>query len=293
MSDHRPAFGVTDVLLLLMAVIWGVNFSSIKYASGVFSPLTFVWLRVMLAAVTLLAAALVQRGSWPPWRDVATLLGLGIIGNGVYQLLFVNGVARTRIADAALIVASAPAVIAVMSRLRGLERLRPRAMLGIALSILGVGIVIIGSTHLPQQEGSLLGVTLVVIAVVCWSFFTVGLRHYTLRITPVQINALTMLGGVIPLMFLTPFALQHTDWRAIPALGWYAALYSSVISMGVAYLLWYRGVRSLGPTRTSVYGNLQPVVAIAVAWGALHEVPTIWQGAGAAVIIVGLLLTRV
>jgi drug/metabolite transporter (DMT)-like permease len=73
---------------------------------------------------------------------------------------------------------------------------------------------------------------------------------------------------------------------------WVSVFFSSVISMGVAYLFWFRGVRVLGPTRTSVYANLQPVIAIAFAWAALHEVPTAWQGLGAAMIVAGILMTR-
>jgi drug/metabolite transporter (DMT)-like permease len=62
--------------------------------------------------------------------------------------------------------------------------------------------------------------------------------------------------------------------------------------MGVAYLFWYRGLRVLGPTRTAVYSNLQPVIAIIVAWVFLHEAPTIWQGVGTGTIMTGLFLTR-
>jgi drug/metabolite transporter (DMT)-like permease len=48
----------------------------------------------------------------------------------------------------------------------------------------------------------------------------------------------------------------------------------------------------LGPTRTAVYSNLQPIVALLVAWAFLSETPTIFQGVGAATIIAGVFLTR-
>jgi len=62
--------------------------------------------------------------------------------------------------------------------------------------------------------------------------------------------------------------------------------------MVIAYLFWYRGLRVIGPTRTAVFGNLQPVVAIGVAWLFLGELPTVWQGVGTAAILGGLFLTR-
>jgi drug/metabolite transporter (DMT)-like permease len=60
----------------------------------------------------------------------------------------------------------------------------------------------------------------------------------------------------------------------------------------VAYLFWYRGVRVLGPTRASMYSNLQPLFAMAAAWLVLNESPRTLQLAGAACIIGGLVLTR-
>jgi drug/metabolite transporter (DMT)-like permease len=62
--------------------------------------------------------------------------------------------------------------------------------------------------------------------------------------------------------------------------------------MVVAYLLWYRGVHRIGPTRTSMFGNVQPIGAGAVAGFALGAVPTLMQGAGAATVIGGLYLSR-
>ncbi len=62
--------------------------------------------------------------------------------------------------------------------------------------------------------------------------------------------------------------------------------------MVIAYMFWYRGLRVLGATRTSVYGNLHPVVAIFIAWIFLNEVPTPWQGVGMVTIVGGILLTR-
>mgnify|MGYP003891688003 CR=1 FL=1 len=68
--------------------------------------------------------------------------------------------------------------------------------------------------------------------------------------------------------------------------------YAGIGALVVAYLLFYRGVRVLGATRTAMYGNLQPIVALAFAWLMLGERPTPWQLLGAALITAGLLLSR-
>jgi drug/metabolite transporter (DMT)-like permease len=287
-----PAFGVTDVLLFLMAVIWGVNFVVVKYATEVFSPVAFTGLRVGTVAIFLLTVALATRRKPLTRRDVIGLMLMGVLGNGLYQLFFVNGVARTRAGNAALIVAAAPAFIALVARVRGMEKLKTLSLLGIALSITGVALVIIGSATSSAGETTLLGSVLVFLAVICWTFYTIGLQPYTERIDIIQLSAATMVGGAIPLIIASTPALVATNWSAIGVGGWLALLYSSVISMGVAYFFWYRGLRVLGPTRTAVYSNLQPLVALLVAWAFLSETPTIFQGVGAVTIVAGVFLTR-
>jgi drug/metabolite transporter (DMT)-like permease len=51
-------------------------------------------------------------------------------------------------------------------------------------------------------------------------------------------------------------------------------------------------VRVIGPTRTAMYSNLQPVIAVLVAWAMLGETPTVWQGVGTVSIMAGLVMTR-
>ena len=291
-SAARPAFGVTDFLLFMMAVIWGVNFVVVKYATQVFSPVAFTGLRVGTAALFLVLVA-VARGRFSlPRRDVIGLLMAGVIGNGLYQLFFVHGVARTRAGNAALIVAAAPAFIALFARLRGLERVKRMTLIGIALSVLGVGLVIAGSARPSNGETTLLGSVLVFLGVLCWSVYTIMLQPYTKRIDVFRLSAITMVGGAVPLLVASTPALVDTNWGAVGQGGWWALFYSSVISMGVAYFFWYRGLRVLGATRTAVYANLQPIIALAVAWAFLSEIPTIFQGVGAATIVAGVFLTR-
>jgi drug/metabolite transporter (DMT)-like permease len=283
---------LTDVLLFAMAVIWGVNFVVVKYATHIFNPVAFTGLRVGTAATFLVAFAYARGGFTLSRHEVVRLLFLGVIGNGLYQLFFVHGVARTRAGNASLIVGAAPAFIALVARARGLERVKRMTFAGIALSVIGVALVIAGSATSSNGETTLLGSVLVFLGVLCWTAYTIMLQPYTKRIDVVQLAAVTMVGGAVPLLVASMPALVATDWSGVGTGGWLALLYSSVISMGVAYFFWYRGLRVLGPTRTAVYSNLQPIVALVAAWAFLGEIPTIFQGVGAVTIIAGVFLTR-
>jgi drug/metabolite transporter (DMT)-like permease len=275
-----------------MAMIWGINFVVVKYATHIFNPVAFTGLRVGTVALFLLLVAIARGRLALPRRDLIALLLLGVIGNGLYQLFFVHGVARTRAGNAALIVASAPAFIALVARAKGMERVRRMTFLGIALSIVGVAIVIAGSARPSAGQTTLLGTVLVFCGVLSWTAYTILLQPYTKRIDVIQLSAITMVGGAVPLLVASTPALIATNWALVGVGGWLALFYSSVISMGVAYFFWYRGLRVIGPTRSAVYTNLQPIVALLVAWAFLGENPTIFQGVGAVTIIAGVFLTR-
>ncbi len=289
---EKRIFGVTDLLLVLMAVIWGVNFSVAKYAEGIIGVQVFVVLRVVLATLVLGAVALLRTRPQIDGRTWIRLILLGVIGHGFYQYVFFTGLSKTRAGDAALIVGATPAFIAVASRMRGLEKVRTLTIIGIVLAMAGVALVIIGGGHSAPGSSTVAGSVLVFIAVILWALYSVGLQPYTKRVGLLQLSAITMIGGAVPLLVLTAPAVLRENWSAIGSGAWLALLYSSVISVVIGYMLWYRGLRLLGPTRTSVYNNLVPVVAIFVAWIFLAEVPTIWQAIGMVAIVSGIFLTR-
>src|SRR3977135_964425 len=165
-STAHQSFGLTDVLLLTMAVIWGVNFVVVKYATHIFNPVAFTGLRVGTAAAFLVAFAYARGGFALSRHDVLRLLLLGVLGNGLYQLFFVHGVARTRAGNASLIVGAAPAFIALVARARGMERVKRTMLVGMGLSVLGVSLGIVGGAIDSTGGTTLLGALLVFLGVI-------------------------------------------------------------------------------------------------------------------------------
>ena len=283
---------VTDLLLLCMVLIWGLNFIVVKFATGVFAPLAFTSVRVFVAVVVLWAIFLGRRLAMPSRRDVAIMLALGMLGNGLYQILWVEGMARTRASDAALLVAASPAFIEIIGWVRGHERAGARGIGGIALSLGGIGLVVSGAATGTKGQSTFLGNAFIMSSVVCWSFYSVLLKPLTERVDGLTLSAVTMTGGLAALLLASGPSLLATRWAAVPHIGWVAVAYSSVFALVTAYLFWYRGISVLGPTRASMYSNLQPLVAMIAAWALLGETPRALQVMGALCIIGGLLLTR-
>src|SRR5438477_9889320 len=88
----RPGVWLTDLSLVCMALIWGVNFSVVKFGTSLVDPLAYNGLRVSVAAVVLWIIVLSGRMALPPRRTAFALLGLGVLGNGLYQFFFVEGI---------------------------------------------------------------------------------------------------------------------------------------------------------------------------------------------------------
>jgi drug/metabolite transporter (DMT)-like permease len=287
----RAARRTTELLLVTMAVIWGINFSVVKYGTQVMEPIAYNALRMSLGCAVLMAFALWRPGRRAAGIDRLKLMGLGVLGHCLYQVLFIHGIARTRAGTASLVVAASPAVVAIVARAYGEEKLPLRAVAGIGASIAGV-VLVLGGTIAADGASHVSGDLMILAAVVAWAFYTTLLMPFTRRVDALRLAAWTLLGGVIPLDLLALPALLRVEWAAVSPVTWTAVFYSGIMAMVVAYLMWYRGVNELGPTRTAMFANLQPLVAVLVAWVALAEVPTAWQGAGAGAVVGGLYLAR-
>lgn len=282
----------TDVLLLLMAIIWGLNFSVLKYASGFMGPLAINGIRIPGSAAAQLAIAHGRRLRRPSPAEVRALIVLGLLGNGIYQYFFITGLVRARVATAALLIAATPAFIAIIGRLRRTEFLSTRQWVGVLLQLIGCSTVAIGAVGGGGREDTAAGVGLLLAAAFSWSIYAVAVKRYSDHIEPWYLGGYTMVGGAIVALLVGIPALARVAWTALPASVWFSLLYACLIAMVAAYLFYYRGLRVLGPTRTSMYSNLQPIIAMLVAWALLREQPTAPQVSGAVLIVGGLLVTR-
>jgi drug/metabolite transporter (DMT)-like permease len=286
-------FGTIDILLLLMAALWGANFFAVQYGTAHMPGLAFNTARMALGgAVMLLIVLFTGREPWPTRADTIKLLGYGIIGNGIYQYLFVHGLSRSRGGSASLIMAASPAALAILGWATRTEKMSRFLVAGVLLSISGVSMVMLGDNVASSGGTSWLGSVYLSLAVITWAIYATLLRPLTQRINGMQLTLLTLIGGLVPLLVLTGSDLAATAWSTLTWRTWAAMAYAGLGAIVIAYLIYYHGLKKLGATRTSLYANLQPFVAILVAWQFQNDRPTFWQIMGFLCITGGLLLAR-
>lgn len=277
-----------------MTVIWAVNFSVAKLALSEIPPLVFNALRFPLAALAVLLILLLggtiplpERRHWP------RIGALGLLGNVLYQQFFIFGLNRTRAGTAALLIAGSPLLTALLSAAFGHERVRWQTWIGLVCTIVGITVVVMFGGGFEQGEGtSVVGALLLIGASVAWACYTVGSRDLVEQYGPIPVTAWTLWVGATG-VFLTGLPdLLRFPLANISPMGWFGVTYAGVLSIGIAYVIWYTGVKILGNTRTSTYSNLTPVLTLLVAWLWLKDAPTAGQVVGAGVIIGGVTLAQ-
>ncbi len=284
----------TGLALPALVLIWGANFAVVKYALGDFRPLAFNALRFLIASAVLGGfLALGSQRVRVARRDWPALVGLGLLGTTLYQALFIFGLDRTLAGNASLMLAAGPVFTALLSRLVRQERSSGLVLGGVVLSLLGIVLVVLGgSSGVRFGRASLAGDLAILIAAAAWSAYTVGSAPLVHRYGVVPVTAATMWVGTLGLSAVSLPALLAQPWHAVGGAAWLALAYSGALGIATAYYLWYYSVRHLGATRTAVYTNFVPVVALLVAWRTLGEQPAPLQLAGAAGILAGSLLVH-
>lgn len=278
-----------NLLLWIVVCIWGANFIVIKSAFREMPPLAFNAVRMTIAALILGAIwGWHEREKKMPWRDWLSLLGVGLLGNALYQLLFAIGLDLTTSAISSLLIGTIPVWTAVLAMALGWEKIAPQTWLGIFMAFVGITLVTLSSSSGGAlAKPPLVGNALTLLAAACWAGYTVLSKRLLAKYSALRVSALGLLLGVPGLW---PWAIKDVlalDWRALSLSLWGSILYAGGISIALAYIFWSYGVQKLGAARTAVFNNLVPVVTFTLAFLVLHEPITWLQLAGGALVLAG------
>ncbi|HKT34300.1 MAG TPA: DMT family transporter [Nitrospira sp.] len=271
MVSGSLAFGYGAIVVA--AMLWGGSIVAQKVALSGFSAVEASVLRDLGGLVILITMWWWQSGSLAPLtrRDYRTLalLGLGVLGN---HLLILIGLKYVSGAVAGVIIGSLPVVTALLSAVF-IQDVPLRAVWsGSLLSFLGVGLVSVAGFS-AAGERPLLGGTLVFIGVASWALYTIGSRTIMERVPALTVNWTTLSAATllqIPLLWTDQKMLQ-TGVDSVAVSDWLALGYLVVFATAIAQQAWLFGVKSIGPSRASVLGNLTPVAAVALSALVLKE----------------------
>jgi len=273
-------------------VIWGVVPAATKFALRDFHPLGLVLLRLILTSLVfflLLAAAEKDRGVKK--EDLPLLCLAGIVGAGIFQVLFTVGVNNTTAANTGVIMALAPIFTTLVAAGIGQEKLRGLTLAGILLAFAGVFLLVEGKGLSRWSEG-ILGDVIVIVAAFAWALYPIAVAPLLKRYTVLKTTTYATILATLALLPFTIGTLAQQDWTSISFDGLMGAIYFIAFGGLVAWWLWGRGIRQLGPSQAMVYYYFQPVVGVAAAIILLAEQLNLAQWGGIGAIFLGVGVAR-
>jgi drug/metabolite transporter (DMT)-like permease len=278
-------------MLLATVLLWGFNFTVTKYVlTHGFRPLAYSSIRYGIAA-TLFAGVTYgrERTLAVRRRDVPLLLIAAGFGIWLNQLAYVYSLEFTTASTVALILGATPIFAAAFAWLVGLERLGGRFWFAAAISFGGVGLIVLGSGggFGTDVKGDLLGVA----TAATWATYSVCVAPLMQRYSAYRISAIVLLAGWVPLVASGGVQVVHQSLD-LPDLAWACLAYGVLGPLVLTNILWFTALKRVGPSRATLFANVQPFFAAVFAVLILSESLTALQIAGGVAVGVGILLSR-
>lgn len=275
-------------LLAALSMLWGGSYFFIRVAVPVFGPAPLVALRVVIGGALLWALARAMRRPIVVRPHLRQLVVLGLLNAALPYMLISVAELRITASFAAVLGATVPLFAAALgARLLG-ERLTVTRVGGLVMGVVGVA-VMVGWGPMTLD----LRTTLAVLAMLAASASYAGAGIYTkLRLRGVSTYSLALgqqLGAFVWLA-LPGIALAPRVAPTLPALG--ALLALGALSTAVAYLLYFRLLERIGPTKTTTVTYLIPIVGMLGGALVLHEPLTGGMLAGLGLVLGSVLLVN-
>jgi drug/metabolite transporter (DMT)-like permease len=282
---RRPT---ADLMLLTTVSIWALNFTVSKYIlDHGFRPLSYSSLRYVLAAVLFAAITLALESSLRIGRSSLTLIGFCTAVLFANQLCFIYSLKFTTATTVALLFGTLPIFTALFARGSGVEQLSLRFWLAAILSFAGVVLVALGSGG--ELSANIKGDLLAILGTATWAAYSVAIAPLMQRYSPFRLSAVLLLAVSVLLLAAGSVQLsdQEFDFGALVWLGFAFAVLGPLV---LTNLLWFTAIDRVGPSRASLFANLQPFLAAIIALVLLSEEITTVQIAGGFAIAGGIVL---
>jgi len=275
--------------LTALVVLWASAFPAIKVGLDGFAPGHLTLARHLVASLTFVPFLMLFRARLlPRLADVPRLIGLGVLGITTYHLALNTGEQRVSAGATSLIIATAPALTAVIAWFVLRERFGRLGWFGTLLGLAGVTLIVLGDAAGLTLEPFALWI---VLAAFVTAWFAVLQRPLLRRYRALELTAYVTWGGTLPLLvFLPAFPAAVAAAPSEPLL---AALYLGVFPSAVAYTLFALALSRAPATVVTAWLYLIPGFALLFSWWWLGETPSVLTLLGGVVVVTGVVLVNV
>jgi drug/metabolite transporter (DMT)-like permease len=265
-------------MLLGTVSLWALNFTVSKYILDEgFRPLAYSSVRYACAALVFVAITLAWEGSLRIGTAQLPLVLVCTVLLFANQLSFVYALKFTTATTVALLFGTLPIFTAILARGSGVEHLSARFWTAALLSFAGVALVAIGSGG--DLSSNLKGDALAVAGSITWAGYSVSITPLMRRYSPFRLSAVFLAAVTVPLALAGSHQLASQSFH-FGALVWLGFAFAVLGPLVTTNLLWFTAIDRVGPSRASLFANLQPFLAAVIALLLLSEKITTVQVVG-------------
>jgi drug/metabolite transporter (DMT)-like permease len=265
-------------MLVATVTLWALNFTVSKYIlEHGFRPLSYSSTRYGAAALLFAAITFPREGSLRIGRAQLPLVAGCTVALFVNQLCFIYALRFTTATTVALLFGTLPFFTAVLARGTGVERQSVRFWVAALLSFAGVALVALGSGG--DLSADLKGDALAIGGAITWAAYSVAISSLMQTYSPFRLSAVFLLAATVPLALAGSTQLADQDFHFGP-LVWIGFAFAVLGPLVATNLLWFTAIDRVGPSRASLFANLQPFLAAIVALLVLSEKITMVQVGG-------------
>lgn len=274
--------------VIVTVILWGGNVVLLKALLSHLNAESINIGRFLLASAVLVTLAVRAHG-WPRWtrRTWLTVAAVGLLGNSVFQTLFLIGIRLSPAGVAGVVNGLVPVLVLPLGLLLG-QAVTRRQAAGVGVAFAGL-LTLLLLTRQPGSPVPLAGLGWLLAAATAWALYTLFNRTLSGRVGALPFVAFSLALGSLPYLL---YAAPHVQLAGTPPLAWAGVALSGLGANVVAYLAWARGAQVLGAARTSVWNTLAPMVALILSAALLHERLPLSVWAAAAVILGGAALAN-
>ncbi len=294
MTPKFTGKSLAELLLMFIVVVWALNFSVVKFSLDEIDPLSFNAFRFALGMFLMWTVVWIRNLKIRVARkDIGKILLLGVLGNLIYQMLFIIGIDRTYASNAAVMLGTIPVWIAVFSHFFTEEKMYRFQIIGVFAAFSGVALIMgFGEQGLNIRAESIMGDLIILSAAMIFAVYTLLSRSLLETYSPLTLATLVMtIGGTLLILTAIP-SLMRLDYHAVSLMSYGGALYSGLFAIGFAYLIWNLGIKNVGAVRTATYQNLVPVLGVLFGLIFLGEKLHFLQYLGCLLTVAGIMLSR-